>query len=90
MNRLEIIPVPVLPTFVGAVTLGNVYSGMGYTWVRHLSMWAATLIVLLYVVNIVKFPQPCRKESETVVKMCIRDSLSGMCEGLKELVRERS
>ena len=67
MNRLERMPVPVLPTFVGALTLGNVYSGMGYTWVRHLSMWAATLIVLLYVVKIVKFPQTCRKEYETVV-----------------------
>ena len=30
MERLERMPVPVLPTFVGALTLGNVYSGMGY------------------------------------------------------------
>ncbi|MCB7317747.1 TDT family transporter [Lacrimispora sp. 210928-DFI.3.58] len=67
MNRLERMPVPVLPTFVGALTLGNVYSGMGYTWVRHLTMWAATLVVLLYVAKIVKFPLTCKKEYETVV-----------------------
>lgn len=67
MERLERMPVPVLPTFVGALTLGNVYSGMGYVWVRHLTMWAATVVVLLYMVKIVKFPKTCRKEYETVV-----------------------
>ena len=56
-----------LPTFVGALTLGNIYSGLGYVWVRHLSMWAATVIILLYVVKIVKYPSTCRKEYETVV-----------------------
>lgn len=67
MNRLERMPVPVLPTFVGALTLSNVYSGMGYTWVRHLTMWAATIVILLYVVKIIKFPATCKKEYETVV-----------------------
>lgn len=60
-------PVPVLPTFVGALTLSNVYSGMGYTWVRHLTMWAATIVILLYVIKIIKFPATCKKEYETVV-----------------------
>lgn len=67
MNRLERMPVPVLPTFVGALTLSNVYSGMGYTWVRHLTMWAATIVILLYVIKIIKFPATCKKEYETVV-----------------------
>ena len=67
MERLEKIPVPVLPTFVGALTLGNVYSGMGYPWVRHLTMWAATVMLLVYIVKIIRYPQTCRKEYETVV-----------------------
>ena len=67
MDRLERMPVPVLPTFVGALTLSNVYSGMGYAWVRHITMWVATLIFLLYIVKIVKFPKVCKKEYETVV-----------------------
>ncbi len=67
MERLERMPVPVLPTFVGALTLSNVYSGMGYPWVRHVTMWAATVIILLYCVKLVKFPQVCKKEYETVV-----------------------
>ena len=67
MNRLERMPVPVLPTFVGALTLSNVYSGMGYAWVRHITMWVATIIFLLYIVKIAKFPKVCQKEYETVV-----------------------
>lgn len=67
MNRLERMPVPVLPTFVGALTLSNVLSGMGYTWIRHMTMWAATIIILLYLVKMIKFPGTCKKEYETVV-----------------------
>ena len=67
MNRLEKMPVPVLPTFVGALTLSNVLSGMGYPWVRHLTMWVATIILLLYIVKIVRFPAVCKKEYENVV-----------------------
>lgn len=67
MNRLEKMPVPVLPTFVGALTLSNVYSGMGYPWIRHIFMWTATIIILLYLVKIIKFPATCKKEYETVV-----------------------
>ena len=54
MDRLERMPVPVLPTFVGALTLSNVLSGMGYTWIRHGTMWAATIILLLYIIKIVR------------------------------------
>lgn len=67
MERLERMPVPVLPTFVGALTLSNVLSGMGYTWIRHGTMWAATIIMLLYIIKIVKFPKTCLKEYQTVV-----------------------
>lgn len=67
MDRLERMPVPVLPTFVGALTLSNVLSGMGYTWIRHGTMWAATIIMLLYIIKIVKFPKTCLKEYQAVV-----------------------
>ena len=67
MKRLERMPVPVLPAFVGALTLSNVYSGMGYPWVRHVTMWAATFILLLYIVKIVMYPGVCKKEYTTVV-----------------------
>ena len=67
MKRLEKMPVPVLPTFVGALTLANVYSGMGYPWIRHITMWVATIVLVLYFVKIVKYPKVCKAEYETVV-----------------------
>ena len=67
MERLERMPVPILPTFVGALTLSNVYNGMGFPWVRHLTMLAGTVILLLYIVKIICFPVTCKKEYETVV-----------------------
>ena len=49
MNRLEKLPVPILPTFVGALTLSNVYAGFGYSWLRHVMMWTAVVILICYI-----------------------------------------
>ena len=61
-KRLENLPVPVLPTFVGFLTLSNVYGGMGYTWLRYAVMAAATVVILCYIVKIAVYPKTCAKE----------------------------
>ena len=53
IQKIKNLPVPILPTMVGASTLANVYSGMGYTWVRHLTIWAAIAVLIAYIVKIV-------------------------------------
>lgn len=67
LERLEKLPVPVLPTFVGTLTLANVYGGMGYTWLRYLTMAIATIVVLAYIVKIIKYPKTCMKEYSNIV-----------------------
>ena len=67
MERLERMPVPVLPTFVGALTLSNVYSGLGYAWVRHITMWTATIILLLYIMKLVTYTKTCVGEYKNTV-----------------------
>lgn len=67
MERLERIPVAVLPTFVGALTLSNVYNGRGYSWVRHLTMWAASVVIILYIIRIIRCFDTCRKEYMTTI-----------------------
>lgn len=68
IERLENLPVPVLPTFVGALTLSNVFSNLGFPWVRHGTMWIATVVWLLYIVKIIKYPKVCKGEySKTVL-----------------------
>lgn len=53
MKRIKNLPVPVLPIFVGALTFRNVYAfTLGYTWICHLTMFAATLIVIAYIFKI--------------------------------------
>ncbi len=48
-EKLKKIPVPLLPTMVGACTLGNVYMGLGYTWIRHVIFVTTICVVLLYI-----------------------------------------
>lgn len=67
MERLKRMPVPVLPTFVGALTLSNVYAGMGYPIVRHITMIAATIVWLCYVIKICTNTKGCLEEYKTVV-----------------------
>ena len=67
MERLKRIPVAVLPTFVGAMTLSNVYNGMGYAWVRHLTMWAAAIVIVFYIIKIICFFDTCREEYANTV-----------------------
>ncbi len=62
LKRLEKLPVPVLPTFVGFLTLSNVYGGMGYTWLRYAVMAAATAVILCYIVKIAVYPKTCARE----------------------------
>ncbi|MDV4150606.1 TDT family transporter [Clostridium sp. AL.422] len=67
LKKIENIPVPLLPTMVGAATLSNVYSTLGYSWIRHLTMWVATIILLTYLVKIIAFNNTCKKEYSNTV-----------------------
>lgn len=53
LDRLNNLPVAVLPTMVGAATLSNMYAPLGFTWIRHLTMWAAAIVVIAYLMKIV-------------------------------------
>ena len=67
IERLKKMPVPVLPTFVGALTLSNVYGGMGYTWFRYLVMAAATIVIICYIIKIILYPGVCASEYRQTV-----------------------
>ena len=66
-ERFKKLPVPVLPTFVGTLTLGNVYGGMGYTWFRVLIMICATAVVLAYIFKIILCSSTCIEEYKQTV-----------------------
>ena len=55
IKKVKNLPVPILPTMVGAFTLSNIYSGMGYTWVRHITAWAAIAVIAINRLIIIVF-----------------------------------
>lgn len=66
-NRLANLPVPILPTMVGACTLSNVFQSLGYTGVRHITMIAASVILLVYLGKIILHFDTFKKEYRTTV-----------------------
>jgi len=67
IQKLERMPVPILPTMVGAATLSNVYNGMGFSLIRHITMIAATVVLLFYLLKIVKYPGTFLNEYKNTV-----------------------
>lgn len=67
LEKIGNMPVPLLPTMVGAATLSNVYLTMGYSWVRHLTMIAATIILLAYILKISFFFNTVKNEYSNTV-----------------------
>ena len=45
-ERLKNMPIPVVATMLGAATLSNIYQGLGYDWIRHLTMWEKSSFTL--------------------------------------------
>ncbi len=67
VEKLRKIPVPVLPTFVGTLTLGNVYGGLGYTWFRVMIMIIAAIIVVAYLLKMILCTSTCIEEYKQTV-----------------------
>ncbi|MGN0465451.1 MAG: TDT family transporter [Lachnospiraceae bacterium] len=67
LKRLEKMPVPILATMVGAVTLSNFMNGLGYAWIRHITTWAAMIIWAFYIIKIIIYPQVCKKEYDLAI-----------------------
>jgi len=67
MKRLERIPVPLLPCFVGALTLSNVYGGLGFSLLRQIVMCVAAIVAACYIVKMIVYPKTCLKEYRQVI-----------------------
>lgn len=67
MEKLERMPVPLLPTMVGAATLSNVFAGLGFALIRHITMIAATAVLLFYLLKIAKYPRTFLNEYKNTV-----------------------
>ena len=67
IKKVKNLPVPILPTMVGAFTLSNIYSGMGYTWIRHITAWATIAVILSYILKICFHFDTVKKEYSNTI-----------------------
>lgn len=67
MERLEKIPVPAVATFLSFLTLGNVYGGLGFVWLRYLIMTCGTVFIICYILKIALYPRTCLNEYDQTI-----------------------
>ena len=61
MERLKNIPVPVIATFLSLLTMGNVYGGLGFVWLRWLIMACGTIFIICYILKIGMYFDTCMR-----------------------------
>ena len=66
-QKLENMPVAILPTMVGAATLSNVYASLGFTLVRHITILSAAVILIVYATKIFGHNKTVLKEYSNTV-----------------------
>lgn len=67
VQKAENLPVGAIATSVGAATLANVYMGMSYTWVRHITMICVFFVLAAALIKVFCYNSTFRKEYANVV-----------------------
>lgn len=66
-DKTKHIPLPIVPCMLGACTLSNIYNGLGFSFVRHLTTFFAILVVLSYIAKIIIYPNVIKEEYKNPV-----------------------
>ncbi len=78
LNRIERLPVPAVATCLSALTLANVYGGLGFIWLRWLVMGCGTLLILAYILKMILYRGTCLKEYAQTIPSSLYGAFS-MC-----------
>ena len=78
MSRLERLPIPAVATTLSALTLANVYGGLGFSWVRYLVMGCGTLLILAFLCKMIMFSGSCLSEYAQTIPCSLYGAFS-MC-----------
>ena len=76
MSRIEKIPVPCIATILSFLTLGNVYGGLGFVWLRYLIMICGTVFMICYILKLAMFSKTCLKEYEQTIPASLYGAFS--------------
>ncbi len=75
-EKLKGLPLPILPTTLGAITLSNVYGLLGFSFVKNFFNLFGTIIILYYLAKIVSHPRIVKKEYSQTVPASLYAALS--------------
>lgn len=67
LEKIGKLPVGVIATAIGLVTLSNIYFALGYTWVKYLSVTMATLVWLAAVLKLILHFEKVKLEYKDVI-----------------------
>lgn len=67
IEKVRNMPIAVMPTFVGALTLSNMYLPFGYNSIRHITALAATIALIAYIIKITCCFDTVKKEYSNTV-----------------------
>lgn len=67
ISKLEGMPIAVIPLSIGACTLSNVYSGLGFSLIKHITMWISTIVLISYLIKIFVHFEVVKNECKQVV-----------------------
>lgn len=67
LKKTKHIPLPIVPCMLGACTLSTIYSGLGFPFIRHLTIFFATIVVLAYLIKIILHPTVMKDEYKAPV-----------------------
>lgn len=67
IQKFKTIPVPILPTMVGAATLSNVFNTLGFPIIRHITMILAAVVFIAYIVKLIAHNNVVRTEYSNTV-----------------------
>lgn len=78
IERIERLPVPAIATTLSALTMANVYGGLGFVWVRWLVMGCGSLFILTYIIKVLLYRNTFFKEYDQTIPSSLYGAFS-MC-----------
>ena len=78
IERIKRLPVQAVATCLSALTMANVYGGLGFVWVRWLVMACGSLLILTYILKMILYRDVCLTEYGEVIPSSLYGAFS-MC-----------
>ncbi len=78
-DKTKHIPIPLIPCMLGACTLSNIYSALGFTFIRHFTVFVSTIVLISYLIKILIHPNIIKEEYKNPVTCSLYPGICMVC-----------